>query len=78
MADLSVSETFETAVDGRFDLIVAGGGASGLIAAVAAARLGVRTLLLERQGCLGGTATTAYAAQYASRAHCASAPPTWT
>lgn len=50
--------------DGSFDVIVAGGGASGLIAAVAAARLGCNTLLLERQGCLGGTATTGYVAQY--------------
>jgi FAD-dependent oxidoreductase family protein len=64
MAGASVRETFDTAVDGAFDVVVAGGGASGLIAAVAAARLGARTLLLERQGCLGGTATSAYVAQY--------------
>lgn len=50
--------------DERYDVIVAGGGASGLIAAVAAARAGARTLLLERQGCLGGVATSAYVAQY--------------
>jgi ribulose 1,5-bisphosphate synthetase/thiazole synthase len=60
----AVSEQFETPVGGSYDVIVAGGGASGLIAALAAARLGARTLLLERQGCLGGTATTAYVAQY--------------
>ena len=48
----------------RYDVIVAGGGASGLVAAVAAARNGARTLLLEREGCLGGTATTGYVAQY--------------
>jgi hypothetical protein len=47
-----------------FDVIVTGGGASGVIAAIAAARLGSKTLLLERQGCLGGTATTGYVAQY--------------
>jgi glycine/D-amino acid oxidase-like deaminating enzyme len=64
MASVSVSETFDTAIAGAYDVIVAGGGASGLIAAVAASRLGARTLLLERQGCLGGTATTAYVAQY--------------
>jgi hypothetical protein len=59
-----VHETFDTPISGTYDVIVAGGGASGLIAAVAAARLGARTLLLERQGCLGGTATTGYVAQY--------------
>ena len=64
MASVSVRETFDTAIGGAYDVIVAGGGASGLIAAVAASRLGARTLLLERQGCLGGTATTAYVAQY--------------
>jgi hypothetical protein len=64
MDSVSVREAFDTAIDGSYDAIVAGGGASGLIAAVAAARLGARTLLLERQGCLGGTATSAYVAQY--------------
>jgi len=64
MASVSVRETFDTAISDTYDVVVAGGGASGLIAAVAAARLGARTLLLERQGCLGGTATTAYVAQY--------------
>lgn len=64
MSGVSVRETFDTAIGATYDVIVAGGGASGLIAAVAAARLGARTLLLERQGCLGGTATTAYVAQY--------------
>jgi hypothetical protein len=41
----------------RFDLIVAGGGPSGLIAATAGARLGAKTLLIERSGFLGGNAT---------------------
>ncbi|HEY4774264.1 MAG TPA: FAD-dependent oxidoreductase [Xanthobacteraceae bacterium] len=59
-----VAEVFDTPIVETFDVIVAGGGASGLIAAVAAARLGAKTLLLERQGCLGGTATTAYVGQY--------------
>lgn len=59
-----VREVIDTAVADTYDVIVAGGGASGLVAAVAAGRRGARTLLLERQGCLGGTATSAYVAQY--------------
>ena len=39
------------------DVIVVGGGPGGLGAAVAAARLGARTLLCERYGFLGGMAT---------------------
>jgi len=39
------------------DVIVVGGGTSGFIAAVAAARSGARTLLLEQAGYLGGTMT---------------------
>ena len=37
-----------------YDLIVCGGGFSGFAAAYAAAREGLRTLLIERGGCLGG------------------------
>lgn len=38
------------------DVVVAGGGLSGVIAAVSAARQGVRTVLVERYSCLGGVA----------------------
>jgi hypothetical protein len=41
------------------DVLVAGGGSAGLAAAVAAARLGARTLLVERHGLLGGMASAA-------------------
>lgn len=40
-----------------YDVIVVGGGISGIAAAVSAARSGVRTLLLEKQVNLGGLAT---------------------
>ena len=40
-----------------YDLVVAGGGLSGVAAAVAAARLGLDVLLIERMSFLGGMAT---------------------
>ena len=40
-----------------WDVIVIGGGAAGCAAAIAAAREGVRTLLVEAAGMLGGIAT---------------------
>ncbi|MDE6963025.1 MAG: FAD-dependent oxidoreductase, partial [Lachnospiraceae bacterium] len=42
-----------------YDVIVTGGGPSGVAAAVAAARNGCKTLLIERESCLGGMATQA-------------------
>ena len=41
----------------RTQVLVVGGGASGLAAAVSAARLGADVTLLERNGYLGGLAT---------------------
>ncbi len=38
----------------KYDLIVVGGGLSGVAAAVSAAREGVKALLIEKCGCLGG------------------------
>ena len=41
----------------EYDLIVVGGGLSGVFAGIAAAREGVKTLVIERYGFLGGMAT---------------------
>jgi glycine/D-amino acid oxidase-like deaminating enzyme len=62
--DQSVVETLHTPVIAEYDVVVAGGGASGLVAAVAAARSGARTAVVERFGCLGGTGTTGMVAQW--------------
>ena len=43
-------------MENQFDLIVTGGGMSGVCCAIAAARQGLRVLLVEKGGCLGGTA----------------------
>lgn len=42
---------------GVYDVVVAGGGVAGIIAATAAARNGAKTAHIERYGFLGGTAT---------------------
>src|SRR5438034_6818841 len=41
-----------------YDVVVAGAGTAGIIAAIAAARTGARVLMLERGGFLGGHIAT--------------------
>jgi hypothetical protein len=50
--------TRDIPVDDRFDILVAGGGPAGTAAAVCAARLGAKVLLVEATGCLGGMGTS--------------------
>ena len=47
-----------TTIDTDADVLVIGGGTAGTIAAIQAARTGVRTVLVERSSQLGGTATS--------------------
>ena len=47
----------ELGVYGTYDVIVVGGGCAGITAAIAAARTGARTLIVERFPFFGGTAT---------------------
>jgi len=44
--------------DFKNDIIVVGGGISGSMAAIAAARLGAKVLIVEQYGCLGGMLTS--------------------
>jgi flavin-dependent dehydrogenase len=46
-------------LDDTWDVIVAGGGPAGCTAAIAAAREGAKTLLIESTGSLGGSGTSA-------------------
>ncbi len=52
-----VRENLKTNVYSEADVIVVGGGPGGHSAAIAAARSGVKTILIERYGHLGGMAT---------------------
>ena len=42
---------------GHYDLVVVGGGCAGVFAAVRAARLGLKTAIVEKHNCFGGVAT---------------------
>ncbi len=64
MSDESQSENIleperRVTVAAKVDVLVVGGGPAGLGSALAAARQGAATLLVERNGFLGGVATTA-------------------
>jgi len=54
---MKINLNYNVDIVGDYDLIVAGGGPAGVAAAVAAARKGVKTLIIERYGFLGGATT---------------------
>jgi len=45
-------------IESGFDLIVVGGGPSGVASATAAGRMGCKVVLIEQTGCLGGLGTS--------------------
>lgn len=52
---IKIQKTARTA--GNYDVVVCGGGVAGVVAAVSAARSGMKTAVIERYGFFGGTAT---------------------
>ena len=49
-----IRQQVDVPVVDRFDVIVAGSGPAGITVALAAARQGAKTLLIEKNGCIGG------------------------
>jgi alkyl hydroperoxide reductase subunit AhpF len=56
----------EIPVEEGYDLVVAGGGPAGAAAAISAARLGAKVLLVEATGCMGGMGTSGLVTQFPS------------
>ena len=58
MKNTIYEESSEIPIIDEVDALVCGGGTSGIFAALAAAKSGRGTFLLEQEGFLGGTATS--------------------
>jgi hypothetical protein len=54
----------EIPVEEGYDLVVAGGGPAGAAAAISAARLGAKVLLVEATGCMGGMGTSGLVTEF--------------
>jgi hypothetical protein len=54
----------EIPVEEGYDLVVAGGGPAGAAAAISAARLGAKVLLIESTGCMGGMGTSGLVTEF--------------
>ena len=52
-----ISYRKELPISAEVDVVVAGAGSAGVAAAVAAARMGMKTLVIEQYGSVGGMAT---------------------
>lgn len=60
MKEQIVEITKRVPVVGNYDVVVCGGGPAGFIAAIAAARSGAKTAVIEQYGFLGGMATAGF------------------
>ena len=63
-SDSNRNERHDMKARSRYDVVVVGGGAAGVAAALGSARQGARTLLVERYGFLGGAATNSLVLTY--------------
>src|ERR1039458_4365068 len=70
-ADYVVEPERRVKIRAKVDVLVCGGGPAGAGAAIAAARTGAHTLVLENLGCLGGMATSGIMNRFG---HAAEAP----
>lgn len=59
VSSLAKEKSISGNIDSDYDVVVVGGGVSGIIAALQSGRSGLNTLIVESSSQLGGTMTTA-------------------